>query len=185
MKAQIILQMKQKMEKAIEALKKDFSKIRTGRASLSILDGLKVDYYGTPTPLNQVASLSVPESRLINIQPWEVKLISEIEKSILKSDLGLNPTNDGKVIRLQIPQLNEERRKELVKTTKKMAEESKVIIRKFRREANEEVKALEKKKEISEDELKKSEKDIQDITDKFIAKIDEILIHKEKEIMEV
>lgn len=185
MKAQIISELKQKMEKTIEALKRDFGKVRTGRASLAILDGIKISYYGTPTPLNQVTSLAVPDSRTISIQPWEVKLIPEIEKSILKSDLGLTPANDGRIIRLQIPQLTEERRKELVKTTKKMAEESKIIVRKFRREANEEAKSLEKKKEISEDELKKSEKEIQDITDKFISKIDEALSHKEKEIMEV
>lgn len=175
----------EKMDSAIEALKKEFSAIRTGRASLALLDGIKVDYYGTPTPLQQLASLSIPESRQIAIQPWEQKIISEIEKAIMKSDLGLTPSNDGKVIRINIPALTEERRKQLVKVTKKNAEDSKIVVRNIRRDINEEIKKLEKEKHLSEDNTKKSLDEIQKLTDTYIKKIDDILMHKEKEIMEV
>jgi len=174
-----------KMDSALEALKKEFGTIRTGRASLALLDGIKIDYYGTLTPLQQLASLSVPESRQIAIQPWEQKIISDIEKAIMKSDLGLTPTNDGKIIRINIPTLTEERRKQLVKVVKKNAEDSRVAIRNIRRDINEEIKKLEKDKHISEDDTKKSLDEIQRLTDTYIKKIDEILQHKEKEIMEV
>ncbi len=175
----------EKMDSAVEALKKEFSAIRTGRASLALLDGLKIDYYGTPTPVQQLASLSIPESRQIAIQPWEQKIISEIEKAIMKSDLGLTPSNDGKVIRINIPALTEERRKQLVKVAKKNAEDSKIVVRNIRRDINEEIKKLEKEKHLSEDNTKKSLDEIQKLTDTYIKKIDEILMHKEKEIMEV
>lgn len=174
-----------RMKGAIEAFKKDLGSIRTGRASLSLLDGIEVDYYGNPTPLNQVASLSTPDSRQIVIQPWEPKSVAPIEKAILKSDLDLTPTNDGKVIRINIPPLTEERRKQLVKVVKKRAEEAKVAIRNIRRDFNEELKKLEKDKELSEDELKKSLDEVQKLTDSYIVKVDERLEHKEKEIMEV
>jgi ribosome recycling factor len=173
------------MEKAIDALKKDFVKVRTGRASVSLLDEIRIDYYGTPTPLNQLGTLTVPEPRLITIQPWERKLIPEIEKAILKSGLGLNPASDGQLIRIAIPALTEERRKEMVKLIKRMGEDARVAIRNVRRDANESLKKLEKSKEISEDDLKRGEKDVQDITDGFVKKVDEILVAKEKEIMEI
>lgn len=176
---------KNKMEGTVTALKREFGTLRAGRASLSVLDNIQVEYYGVLTPLSQVASLSVPESRLIVIQPWESKILSDIEKAIMKSDLGLTPTNDGKLIRLAFPPLTEDRRKELVKVAKKMAEEAKVAIRNIRREGNDFIKELEKEKEISEDDLKKGQEEIQKITDSFIAKIDETTTHKEKEIMEV
>ena len=169
----------------MEALKKDFSSVRTGRASLALMDGIGVDYYGTLTPIQQLASLSIPESRQIAIQPWEHKIIPEIEKAILKSELGLTPMNDGKVIRINIPVLTEERRKQLVKLVKKRAEESKIAVRNIRRDTKEELKNLEKEKHLSEDDVKKSHDEIQKITDLFIKKVDEILEHKEKEIMEV
>ncbi len=175
----------EKMDSATEAFKKELASVRTGRASLALLDGIKVDYYGTPTPIAQVASLSIPDSRQIAIQPWEPKIISEIEKAILKSDLGLTPTNDGKLIRINIPSLTEERRKQLVKVVKKNAEDSKVVIRNIRRDINEEIKKLEKDKHTSEDETKKSLDETQKLTDSYIKKIDELLSHKEKEIMEV
>ncbi len=170
---------------AIESLKKDFGSIRTGRASLSLLDNIKIDYYGTPTPLAQVATLGIPESRQITIQPWEPKLIQDIEKSILKSDLGLMPNNDGKTIRINIPILTEERRKQLVKVVKKRAEEAKVAIRNIRRDINEEVRKSEKQEHVSEDEVKRLQEEIQKVTDQFIARVEEVLNHKEKEIMEV
>ncbi|MEW6107933.1 MAG: ribosome recycling factor [Nitrospirota bacterium] len=174
-----------RMNSAVEALKKEFSSIRTGRASLALLDGITIDYYGTPTPLQQLASLSIPESRQIAIQPWEQRIIPDIEKAILKSDLGLTPMNDGKTIRINIPVLTEERRKQLVKLVRKRAEEGKVAVRNIRRDSNEELKKLEKDKHLSEDEAKKEHDEIQKITDSFIKKIDEVLAHKEKEIMEV
>jgi len=173
------------MQGAIDALKKEFSSVRTGRASLGLLEGIVIDYYGTPTPVQQLASLSIPESRQIAIQPWEQKLIPVIEKAILKSDLGLTPMNDGKIIRINIPVLTEERRKQLVKIVKKKAEESKIAVRNIRRDANEELKKLEKNEHISEDEVKKEHDETQKTTDSFIKKIDELLEHKEKEIMEV
>jgi ribosome recycling factor len=174
-----------RMSRATEALKKDFSSIRTGRASLALLDGVMVNYYNTLTPLQQLASLSIPESRQIAIQPWDQKVIPELEKAILKSDLGLTPINDGKTIRINIPLLTEERRKHLVKMVKKKAEEAKIAIRNIRRDTNEELKKLEKEKHISEDIVKKSQEEIQKLTDSYIVKVDEVLANKEKEIMEV
>jgi len=174
-----------KMEKAIDALKKDYASMRTGRASLALLDAIVIDYYGTATPLNQVAALSVPDPKTIAIQPWEQKIIGDIEKAIMKSDLGLNPTNDGKVIRVNIPALTEERRKQLVKVAKKRAEDAKVSVRGIRREINEELKKLEKEKHLSEDLVKKSLDEIQKLTDTYVKKVDEVLSHKENEIMEV
>ncbi len=177
--------MAEKMEKALEALKKDLSGIRTGRASLSIFDGILVDFFGTPTPINHVATLSVPESRLITIQPWDPKIIVEIEKAIQKSDLGLNPGNDGKIIRIAIPQLTEERRKQIVKQVHKRGEEAKVTLRNIRRDSNEEMKKIEKEEHISEDETKRSMDEVQKATDSFIKKVDETISHKEEEVMEV
>jgi ribosome recycling factor len=175
----------ERMSRTIDVLKKDFASIRTGRASLALLDGLIVNYYDTPTPLQQLASLSIPESRQIAIQPWDQRVIPDVEKAILKSDLGLTPMNDGKIIRINIPPLTEERRKQLVKTVRKKAEEAKVSVRNIRRDANEELKKLEKEKHISEDIVKKSQDEIQKLTDSFIGKVDEVLANKEKEIMEV
>ena len=175
----------ERMQTAIEALKKKFGAVRTGRASLSLLDGLAVDYYGTTTPIQQLASMSIPDSRQILIQPWEQKIIPEIEKAIMKSDLGLTPMNDGKLIRINIPALTEERRKQLVKVVKKEAEDAKVAVRNIRREINEDLKKLEKEEHISEDQIKKEHDEVQKITDSFIKKIEELLEHKEKEIMEV
>ena len=177
--------MKAHMEKSVDSLRKDYQRVRTGRASTTLLDDVKVDYYGTPTPLNQAATLAVPEPRTITIQPWEAKLIPAIEKAIMKSDLGLTPSNDGKLIRLVLPALTEERRKEIVKNLKKLAEEAKVAIRNIRRDAIEGLKKLEKDKKITEDDLKRAEKEVQDVTNSFTAKIDEVLGHKEKEVLEV
>ncbi|WP_305041219.1 ribosome recycling factor [Geoalkalibacter sp.] len=181
----IIKKTRSGMEKAIEALKADFVKVRTGRASTALLDDIRVDYYGNPTPLNQVASLTVPEPRMIAIQPWEKNLISAIEKAILKSDLGLNPSSDGQLVRIVFPPLTEERRKEMVKTTKRMGEEAKIAIRNARRDANEALKKLEKSKEISEDQLKRGEKDVQEFTDQFVKKVDDLVAAKEAEVMEI
>jgi len=174
-----------RMDRTIEALRKEFSSIRTGRASLALLDGIMVNYYDTLTPLQQLASLSIPESRQMAIQPWDPKAIPDIEKAILKSDLGLTPMNDGKMIRMNIPPLTEERRKQLVKIVKKKAEEAKVAVRNIRRDANEELKKLEKEKHLSEDEVKKAQDEIQKITDSYITRVDDVLANKEKEIMEV
>jgi ribosome recycling factor len=173
------------MTKALESFKRDLSKVRTGRASLSLLDDIKVDYYGTPTPLNQVGSMAVPEPRLITIQPWEKNLIGEIEKAILKADLGLNPNSDGQIIRLVFPPLTEERRKEMVKQVKRMGEDAKVGIRNVRREANDTLKKLEKDKDITEDDLKRGEKEIQDVTDEFVSRVDRVIEEKEKDLMEL
>ena len=173
------------MDKAVEALRRDLAKVRTGRASIAILDDVRVDYYGTPTPLNQVGSLTVPEPRLITIQPWEKKLIPEIERAIQKADLGINPTSDGIVIRLAFPPLTEERRKEMVRQVKKMGEEGKIAVRNARRDANESLKKLLKDKSISEDDEKRGEKEIQDLTDDYVARIDRIVADKEKELMEI
>jgi ribosome recycling factor len=172
------------MDKAIEALKRDFNRVRTGRASLSLLDGVRADYYGTPTPLNQMASLSVPEARLIMIQPWDSKSCEAIEKAILKSDLGLTPQSDGKVVRIQIPALTGERRKELVKVVRKMSEETKVAVRNARREANEMLKDYKKEGEISEDDARRGQELVQKMTDEYTAKVDTLLAEKEKEITE-
>jgi ribosome recycling factor len=174
-----------RMDRTIEALRKEFSSIRTGRASLALLDGIMVNYYNTLTPLQQLASLSIPESRQMAIQPWDPKAIPDIEKAILKSDLGLTPMNDGKIIRMSIPPLTEERRKQLVKMVKKIAEEAKVAVRNIRRDANEDLKKLEKEKHISEDEVKKAQDEIQKLTDSHITRVDDVLANKEKEIMEV
>lgn len=180
----IINDTKVKMARAIEVLKSEFFKLRTGRASPSILDDIRVEYYGNMVPLNQVSTVSVPDPRMITIQPWEANMVSVIEKAILKSGLGLNPNHDGKLIRLPMPALNEERRKELVKTVKKIGEDTKIAVRNLRREANELCKKLEKE-HVSEDELKKAEKDIQKLTDDHIKLIDDTAAHKEKEIMTV
>ena len=185
MNQDVIDKAKASMEKSIDSLRKDFTRVRTGRASISLLDDIRLDYYGTPTPLSAVASMSVPEPRMIVIQPWEKKLLPEIEKAILKSDLGLNPNSDGVAIRLIFPALTEERRKEMVKTVKKLGEEAKIAIRNLRRDANDTLKKMEKDKLITEDQLKRSEKDVQDATDAFVKKVDEVVVHKDKEIMEI
>ncbi|MGA1865023.1 MAG: ribosome recycling factor [bacterium] len=176
---------KEKMDLAIDALRHEFGTIRTGRASPSILDGIKVEYYNSLTHLNQMATISVPEPRLIVIQPWDPSALANIEKAILKSDLGLNPTNDGKVIRLAIPMLTEERRKQLVKVVKNIAEECRISIRNTRRDSNERLKKMEKDKDITEDEHHNGLKEIQNLTDEYITKVDELLTKKEKEILEV
>lgn len=175
----------EKMKKTISVYQENLAEIRAGRANPGILNKIKVDYYGVPTPITQVAGISVPEARLIVIQPWDVSILKEIEKEILKSDIGINPNNDGKVIRLAFPELTEERRKDIVKEIKKIAEEAKVSIRAIRREGLDEFKALQKEGTITEDDLKKAENDIQKLTDKKIEEIDEILSKKEKEIMSV
>ena len=173
------------MDKSIESLKKDLLRVRTGRASVGLLEEVRIDYYGTPTPLNQIGTLTVPEARLITIQPWEKKLIPEIEKAILKADLGLNPTSDGILVRIPIPTLTEERRREMVKVIKRVGEEAKIGIRNSRREANEQLKKMEKEKQISEDELKRGEKEVQELTDKYVKKTDEVITAKEKELLEI
>ena len=182
---QVYQTMEHKMQKAVDVLKTEFAGIRTGRANAALLDTVRVMSYGSPVPLNQVATISVPEARLLVIAPWDKGLTGEIEKAILKSDLGLTPANDGKVIRLPIPTLTEERRRELVKVVKKMSEEGKVAVRNIRRDANDEIKKLEKDKRITEDDSKKAHDDTQRMTDKYTALIDEVLAKKEKEIMEV
>jgi ribosome recycling factor len=174
-----------RMERSIEAFRKELGKVRTGRASFSLLDGVKVDYYGTPTPLQQVGTLSVPESRLITVTPWDTKMIGPIEKAIQGSGLGLNPSSDGKTVRIPIPPLTEERRRELAKVVRKMAEDARVAVRNVRREAIEKLKDQEKKKEISEDVVKRGQERIQKETDAHVKKIDEILKSKEQEILEV
>ena len=174
-----------RMERSIEAFRKELGKVRTGRASFSLLDGVKVDYYGTLTPLQQVGTLSVPESRLITVTPWDTKMIGPIEKAIQGSGLGLNPSSDGKTVRIPIPPLTEERRKELAKVVRKMAEDARVAVRNVRREAIEKLKDREKKKEISEDVVKRGQERIQKETDAHVKKIDEILKSKEQEILEV
>jgi ribosome recycling factor len=175
---------KDNMGKVIEALKKELKRVRTGRASLSLLDGIKVDYYGTLTPLNQLATLAAPESRLITIQPWDTTVIKEIEKAVLKSDLGLTPSSDGKIVRIAIPPLTEQRRKELVKVVHKISEEYKVSVRNLRRDANELIKDIKKDGKISEDDAFKSQEKIQKITDEHINLVDECYKEKEKEILE-
>jgi len=181
----IYAETEEKMKKAIDAIKKEFSVIRTGKASTALLDGIKVDYYGNPTPLAQVANIAAPDPRLLVIQPWEKKMIPEIVKAIQKSDLGLNPQSDANMIRLPIPSLNEERRKELVKLVKKGSEDGKVELRNIRRDSNEALKKAEKNKEISEDDSRKGHDHVQKITEDYIAKIEELLEKKEKEIMEI
>ncbi|MDH5668179.1 MAG: ribosome recycling factor [Nitrospira sp.] len=173
------------MEQAVEHLKRDLAGLRTGRASVALLDGVRVDYYGTMTPLKQIANISTPEARLITIQPWEPQKIKEIEKALANSGLGITPSNDGKIIRVPLPPLTEERRKELTKICKKHGEESKIQIRGFRREANEELKKLQKDAKLTEDELRKAEQETQKLTDQFGQKIDDVIKKKEQEIMEV
>ena len=177
--------LKERMEKSIGAYQEKLSEIRAGRANPAILNKVTVDYYGTPTPINQMAGISVPEARLIVIQPWDMSVLKDIEKAILASDIGINPNNDGKVIRLAFPELNEERRKEIVKDVRKMAEEAKVAIRSIRREGIDIAKAAQKDGDMTEDELKQAENEIQKITDKNIENIDKILEKKEKEVMSV
>ncbi|RLA78236.1 MAG: ribosome recycling factor [Deltaproteobacteria bacterium] len=174
-----------RMKKAVGALERDLSKVRTGRASVALVDDIKVEYYGTPTPIKQLATISVPESRLIVIQPWDTSIIGEIEKAILKSELGMTPSNDGKVIRIPIPRLTEERRRELVKLVRKMGEGSRVAIRNIRRDAIEKLRRMEKDKEISQDELRHYQNEVQKLTDKYIEKVEELIEGKEKEIMEI
>ena len=177
--------LEERMNKTLSVLEENFSEVRAGRANPAILNKITVEYYGVPTPINQVAGISVPEARLIVIQPWDVSVLKEIERAILASDIGLNPNNDGKVIRLSFPELTEERRKELVKDIKKIAEESKVAIRAIRRDGIDEAKAMEKESLMTEDELKKAEDQIQKLTDKKITEIDVITEKKEKEIMSI
>lgn len=174
-----------KMKATVEATRHELATIRTGRASLAILDGITVDYYGTPTPLNQVGTLAVPDPTLITVQPWDPKILPEIEKAILKSDLGLTPANDGKIVRLPIPPLTEERRKQLAKKIHHMGEEGKTIIRQHRREANDHLKSLLKDKKLSEDDEKRGLEQVQELTDRCVKQIDELVQHKEKEILSV
>ncbi len=179
----VIKEAEAKMQGAIEALTREFAGVRTGRASTGLLEGIRVDYYGTPTPINQLASLSVPDPKTLLIQPWEPSMLPAIEKAIMKSDLGLTPVNDGKVIRLVMPSLTEERRKQLAKVVGKLAEDCRVAVRNIRHEANKKVKALEKEKKISEDESRRGQDQVQKITDKFIQRADELLKKKEQEIL--
>lgn len=173
------------MDKAIKALKKEMTKVRTGRASTALLDDVKVEYYGVSTPLSQVATLSAPEARLITVQPWEKNLLPAIEKAIFKADIGLTPSSDGQLIRLPVPALTEERRLEMVKLIKRMAEDARISVRNARRDANENLKMLEKEKEITEDEQKRGEKDVQQLTDEYISNIEVVIQSKERELLEV
>ena len=183
MKEELEKKMREEMEKVLENTKYEFARIRTGRASLSLLDGIKVNYYGSVVPLNQVSTLAVPDSRLITIQPWDTKIIGDIEKVILRSDLGLTPTTDGKLIRIPIPSLTEERRRDLVKVIGKVSEKAKVFLRNIRRDINEKLKDLKREKEISEDEYFVDHEQVQKITDEYIGKAEELFIEKEKELM--
>ena len=184
-KDEIMLDAENRMEKALTSLERDFTKLRTGRASTALVDGIKVDYYGTPTLINQMASVAVPDSRTVTIQPWDKGAFALVEKAILKSDLGLTQVNDGRIIRISIPALTEERRKELVKVSRKYAEEAKIAVRNVRRDANDSLKKLEKAKNLTEDELKKAGDDVQKLTDQFVARCDERCQAKEKDIMEI
>ncbi len=175
----------QQMDKAVAALTNDLKKVRTGRAAVAMLDGVRVNYYGTPTPLNQVAAVSTPDAKSFLIAPWEVSILKEIEASLVKSDIGMTPQSDGKVIRLRVPELTEERRKDMVKSIKKIVEEARVAVRMARRDGNDEAKKLQKEKAISEDEQKRLETDVQKLTDDFIKKIDKISEDKEKELMTI
>jgi ribosome recycling factor len=181
----ILKEAEDRMKKAVEVVRQEFVKIRTGKATTALLDGIKVEYYGTPTPLNQVANVSTPDVHTVSVQPWEKSMLSVIEKTILAANLGLNPTNDGTVVRVPIPPLNEERRRELVKLVKKFAEEGKVAVRNVRRDCIEHLKKAEKDEHFSEDERKRGEQEAQKLTDKFIKDIDALIAQKEKEIMEV
>ena len=185
MSKEVIAEMNTQMDKTVDALRREYQKVRTGRASTSLLDDIKIDYYGTPSGLSQVATLAVPEPRTITLQPWEAKMIPVIEKAIMNSNIGLTPANDGKLIRLTLPPLTEERRKELVKQLKKSAEDAKVALRNIRRDAIDKLKKLEKDKLITEDDLKRGEKEIQDATKGHEVKVDDVFGHKEKEVMEV
>jgi ribosome recycling factor len=185
MVSDVLKDLQANLDKGIDALKKDLGKVRTGRANVAVLDGIRVDYYGTPTPLHQVASVNAPDPRLITIKPWEKSLIPEIEKVIRSSQLGLNPSSDGEIVRLPMPPLTEERRRDLVKVVKKMAEESKVALRNARRDANEMLKEFLKDKDITEDEEKAGLKKVQESTDGAVTKVDELVAKKEKEIMEI
>ena len=175
----------EKMQKTLAALDKEFTAIRAGRANPAVLDKVAVDYYGVPTPINQMAAISVPEARTLVIQPWDVTSLKAIEKAILSSDVGITPTNDGKVLRLVFPQLTEDRRKELCKEIKKLGEECKVAVRNVRRDSIEKLKAKKKASELTEDEVKDGEKQIQDVTDKYVAEIDKMVSEKDKEIMSI
>ena len=181
----ILTELQNKMEKSLENTKDKFSHVRAGRASVSMLDGVTVEAYGSPTPLNQVGTVSAPEARLLTIDPWDKSLIPVIEKSILQANLGFNPSNDGKIIRLVVPELTEERRKEYVKLVKKEAEDGKIAIRNVRKDINNKLRKMEKDSEITEDELKSSEEKVQKMTDKFVTAIDEALAKKEKELLKV
>jgi ribosome recycling factor len=183
MKDEVLKETRQKMDKVLEAMARDLSRVRTGRASVALLEGIKVDCYDTSMPLSQVASLAAPESRLLTIQPWDSAVLGDIERAILKSDLGLNPVNDGKIIRLPIPALTTERRKELVKIVKRMEEEAKVAVRNARREANEDLKEMKKEKILSEDEAHRGQDEVQKITDEYIKKVEGQSAEKEQEIM--
>ncbi|MBU7008302.1 ribosome recycling factor [Phosphitispora fastidiosa] len=182
---EVVSEAEERMKKAIDALRKDLASLRAGRAAPALLDKIVVDYYGVPTPINQMANISVPEPRLLVIQPWDKNVISAIEKAIQKSDLGLTPNNDGSIIRLAIPQLTQERRNELVKMVKKKAEEARVAVRNIRRDANDNLKSFEKEGEISEDDGKRGHEEVQKLTDSWVKEIDQVLSNKEKEIMEV
>jgi ribosome recycling factor len=183
MKDEVLKETRRKMDKVLEAMARDLSRVRTGRASVALLEGIKVDCYGTSMPLDQVASLAAPESRLLTIQPWDSSVMGDIEKAILKSDLGLNPANDGKIIRLPIPALTTERRKDLAKMVKKMEEEAKVALRNVRREANEDFKEMKKEKLLPEDEAHRGQEEVQKVTDEYIKKVEAQGAEKEKEIM--
>jgi ribosome recycling factor len=183
MKDEVLKESRRRMDKVLEAMARDLSRVRTGRASVALLEGIKVDCYGTTMPLPQVASLAAPEPRLLTVQPWDSTLLGEIEKAILKSDLGLNPVNDGKIIRLPIPALTTERRKELVKMVKKMEEEAKVALRNLRREANEDLKEMKKEKLLPEDDAHRGQEEVQKLTDEYIKKVEGQAADKEKEIM--
>ena len=183
MKDEVLTETKRKMDKVLESMARDLSRVRTGRASVALLEGIKVDCYGTSMPLPQVASLAAPEARLLTVQPWDPTVLGDIEKAILKSDLGLNPVNDGKIIRLPIPTLTTERRKELVKMVKKMEEEAKVALRNVRREANEDFKEMKKEKLLSEDDAHRGQEEVQKVTDEYIKKTEVQAAEKEKEIM--
>lgn len=181
----ILLDAEERMEKAVTTLERDFAKLRTGRATTALVDGIKAEYYGTPTPINQMASVAVPDSRTLTIQPWDKGGMAAVEKAILKSDLGLTPINDGKIIRINIPPLTEERRRDLVTVARKYGEEAKVAVRNVRRDANDSLKKSEKDKEITEDELKRATDEVQKLTDKFVAAVDSRCAAKEKEIMDI
>lgn len=182
---EVLQETRERMGKSEKSFEKEMSKVRTGRASSALLDGVKVDYYGTQTPLQQMSTISIPESRLITVKPWDVSVINSVEKAILKSNLGLTPSNDGKLIRISIPPLTEERRKEIAKTVSKICEDYKVAVRNIRRDSNEMLKDLQKEGDISEDESFKAQKQVQEATDKYIQRLDEIFGKKEKEILEV